>query len=428
MAVFEMSGIQFLCVRIFTVVWGLSKNMAVLSYLVLGGVGSVLGLYIGPKAVKKRGGGNTPLGVVHSLKILGSLSVVHLLGLLWGLVCLYGKMRSTRELNMKVQADTWGLMDIQLGDVWLWMTWASILAIWSTRNACLPTLAGINLDVMPHKMRSMQHCYVIGFASGPLVPGLLMPILSMMKGWEEDRVGGEDAAKALMSGMAFVLFANLADYFVLGRAFTAATEALDEQRDQALKELRKAFEMENIDRLERAVAFARRVELQTHNDGEAVLGMANQAIGEFKAAMRTSEPPVTGKMSKGSRESRQDAQSKAFQGALAVTGSRQELHKRVLDLQCEVAQLKAENEKLQETLDSDDYVAIEASVAKSSPPLEELVEESPGEDREVVARGDSSCMTSPNIQEVRGRRHADPQAASRGCLPCLGYGEEDLMD
>lgn len=195
---------------------------------------------------------------------------------------------------------------------------------------------------MPSNKRNMTPSYIVGYACGPTLPGLCMVLVSYVQGWDP-QLNYEDYRRELCVGLAFVLFVGLFDGWIVSCAVTAASRALVIHRETALKDLQEAFRTQDIERLERAILTARRVELQLMPDGEAVMGMANQTIGEYKAV---------------------GCSATAFQGALAVTGTRQELNDRVLSLEKEVAQLEAEHRELSMMLASR---AAEGQPASSAP-------------------------------------------------------------
>merc|ERR550532_1728403 len=122
---FEMSGIQFLWVRVFVEVWRLNKNWVTLMFLLVTGAGGGIGLALGPSYIDKHGGFNACPGVKRSLGILQKFSIVSAVAGVLGIGCLYGKLRSR-------DSGIWH----RFGDHWLWMTWGLVLVIWAVRNAC----------------------------------------------------------------------------------------------------------------------------------------------------------------------------------------------------------------------------------------------------------------------------------------------------
>merc|ERR1712151_905872 len=115
---FQMSGIQSLWVRVFVQIWDLNKNPVTFAFLVVSGLGGGIGLALGPRYIDRGGGFGTPFGVVKTLKFIGNVSIVAALAGAWGAACL------------------WGI-------------WAAVFLIWATRNACIPALFGIYVEVVP---------------------------------------------------------------------------------------------------------------------------------------------------------------------------------------------------------------------------------------------------------------------------------------
>merc|ERR1712129_460885 len=164
---FQMSGIQFLWVRVFVQIWDLNKNPVTFAFLVVSGLGGGIGLVLGPRYIDRGGGFGTPFGVVKTLKFIGNVSIVAALAGAWGAACLLGKLISEDQAASGV-------------DHWLWMIWAAVFLIWATRNACIPALFGIYVEVVPVQSRSFAAGLevtlhnILGYALGPLLPGLIM--------------------------------------------------------------------------------------------------------------------------------------------------------------------------------------------------------------------------------------------------------------
>mmetsp|Transcript_52225 Transcript_52225/g.167401 ORF Transcript_52225/g.167401 Transcript_52225/m.167401 type:complete len:647 (+) Transcript_52225:90-2030(+) len=315
-AMFQMSGIQFLWVRVFVDVWHLNKNWVTLMFLVVSGAGGGIGIALGPSYIDRRGGFSTPSGVRRSLRVLQRISIASAVAGIVGIGCLYGKLKSK-------DAGIWK----RFGDHWLWMTWGAILLIWAARSACIPALCGINVQAVPEHMRTFASGLeimlrnILGFACGPLLPGLIM---NWLEDWwshmQMQNDGGWQLPWQLCIGLAFVLCANVLDYFVLGTAAKAASKELVALRNAALQQIREAFKEESIHALERAVAFAKSVELHRQADGEAVVSMATEAIGAFHTVGR-----------------------EAFAPAAPLAASRADLERQVLELRQELARLREEN-------------------------------------------------------------------------------------
>merc|ERR1712178_118460 len=85
---FVTSGMQFTWIRIFTGVWHLNKNEAVLSFLVVIALGSVIGIYAGGQVqYTANASGNRYIafwsGRAHFISLLGAL--LAMAGMLWRL-------------------------------------------------------------------------------------------------------------------------------------------------------------------------------------------------------------------------------------------------------------------------------------------------------------------------------------------------------
>lgn len=171
------------------------------------------------------------------------------------------------------------------GDVWLWLSWFCIFLIYAAQNASIAALCGINLQVVPENMRSFASGTeitvrnILGYIGGPLFPSIVMTFNS---GWASGTIW------QLSVGLGFVYIVNLLGVAIVGRLRLAASLDLEQQRADAIQDLREAIQQEDVRRLERAVAVANRVELESwkHGDGKAVIGMANQLIGRCLAGER----------------------------------------------------------------------------------------------------------------------------------------------
>merc|ERR1712187_683455 len=120
--------------------------------------------------------------------------------------------------------------------------------------------------------------HVLGFICGPLLPSVVMSLNSgFNETWE------------LAVGMGFMFVVNFLGIILLGGARAAASKDLDRQCRVALSSLRAAFQSEDVTTLERAVVRAKVCNLQKWTDGEAVMGMANELIGQFHALQTQGE-------------------------------------------------------------------------------------------------------------------------------------------
>jgi len=264
---FQMSGIQFIWVRIFVEVWDLPKGFVTLMFLLVTGVGGGIGVAFGPAYIDRKGGFGTPPGVVSSLRALRSISMIAVAAGLIGAGCLYGKGKSDSENG------AWGEFG---GDHWLWLVWACIFAIWATYNATIAALCGINLEVVPGVYRTMGSGVemtlrnILGYAFGPLLPGLAM-----------DQIKGTSQTQ-LLWGLSLIFLVNVLGIFIMGRAGNAAVADLKRQQDDAVHQLQTALAQDEISVLQDAVKAGKRVEVQATANGAAIMGAVNEVIGSLR--------------------------------------------------------------------------------------------------------------------------------------------------
>lgn len=286
LCMFEVSGIQYLWTRAFTEIWlispdqGLSKNWVTAMFIIVTGFGGGVGIAFGPYFIDKYGGIHSPPSVLRSLRILWYYQLVSALAGLGGLLALYGKNHPWDYTS------PWG-------DVWLWLSWFCIFLIYAAQNASIAALCGINLQVVPERMRSFASGTeitirnILGYIGGPLLPSIVMTFNS---GWASGTIW------QLSVGLGFVYMVNVLGIVILGRLRLAGSLDLEQQRADAIQDLREAIQREDVQRLERAVAAANRVELENwkHGDGKAVIGMANQLIGRCLAGERVERAQGSG--------------------------------------------------------------------------------------------------------------------------------------
>jgi hypothetical protein len=334
---FVMSGIQFLWVRVFVEVWGLNKNFVTLMFLLVTGIGGGLGIAMGPAYIDKRGGFSRAPGTLISLQTVRSFSTIAAVGGICGAACLYGKMRSLDQGYLH-----------EWGDHWLWLMFAAVFLIWGAHNAMIPALCGINMEVVPHEMRTfasgmeMTMRNILGYASGPLLPGVFMDLAA----------SSLNSKGQLCLGLTVVLVGNVAAIWILVQAVGAARVALAEKQTAALHRLREAIRSEDVEEIRLKVIAAKSVDLHRRSDGEAVIGMANEVIGAYHAIG-----------------------SAAFAGSAAFTASRCELSKSLAGLEREVERLRTENTDLRKRLskaeasddDNFDHVGLLTQARRRSP-------------------------------------------------------------
>jgi len=236
-------------------------------FLLVTGVGGGIGVACGPAYIDRRGGFNTPPGVVTSLEALQYMCRLAAVAGLAGAACLYGKNKMDGNLS------DWG-------DHWLWLLWCCVFVIWAAHNGCIAALCGINIEVIPSETRTfaaggeMTVRNILGYAFGPLLPGFAMDIVGSEV---------EDNSKTqLCAGMGLVLVINALCIFLTKRAAECARRDLVIQQTSSMKELREALTLDERETLEQAVRNARRLNVQLTAGGEAVLGAANEAIGYLR--------------------------------------------------------------------------------------------------------------------------------------------------
>mmetsp|Transcript_82323 Transcript_82323/g.266549 ORF Transcript_82323/g.266549 Transcript_82323/m.266549 type:complete len:756 (+) Transcript_82323:102-2369(+) len=321
-AMFVMSGIQFLWVRVFVEVWDLDKNAVTLIFLLVTGIGGGIGIAVGPRRIDRLGGFGSAAGVVRSLQELRSFSVIAVFGGVVGIACLYGKLRGKDSGYLRA----WG-------DHWLWLLFIAVFFIWGALNASIPGLCGINMEVVPAFMRTFASGTeltirnILGYAFGPLLPGVIMDLAASSFKWSPE-TNEADKDWQLCIGLGFVLLGNFSMWWVLNRAVGAAMVALKDCQEDALGKLQKALQSEDIILLEAAVQVAKELDMHTSRDGEAVIGMANEAIGAFHQAGKA-----------------------VAKGSQAFTASREELKTSMTQLEDKVETFEMENAELRRQLD-----------------------------------------------------------------------------
>lgn len=309
---FEVAGIQYIWVRVFVQLWGLSKNYVTLMYLIVAGVGGGVGVAFGPAYIDRKGGYGTMPGIVRSLALLQQLAFGAAVSGALGTACLYGKLKSENT------SGGWG-------DAWLYFTWFLVGAIHALHNGSVAGLCGINVEVIAPEVRTFASGVeltvrnILGFACGPLLPGLVMQLIDNWEGWSRQEEPNNEKWQ-LYGALAFILVMNLSGIVILRRGKKAASRQLIAQQSDALDALREAFKAQDLGALERAVVRARVVELH-RTDGEAVLGVANQLIGACHAK-------------KGCLE-------EAFQHSVVFSSTPEQLQTRVIELEHELAKLRA---------------------------------------------------------------------------------------
>lgn len=318
---FVLSGIQFLWVRLFVEVWGLNKIVVTVMLLVVTGVGGVLGIVVGPLRIDRLGGFGNAADVLRSLQELRKFSLIAVLGGIVGIGCLYGKLRGKDAGYVRA----WG-------DHWLWFLFIAVFFICGALNASVPGLCGINMEVVSPRMRTFASGIeltvrnILGYVCGPLIPGVIMDVAASTFKWSPAEKQA-DKDWQLCLGLGVVLSGNLVVWWLLSRAVGAARVALQESQTAAMGQLQKALQSEDVVLLEAAVQHATGLHMHTTEDGGAVIGMANEAIGAFHQVGKA-----------------------VVKGSQAFTASREELSVSLVHLEDKVEILEMENEELRRRL------------------------------------------------------------------------------
>jgi MFS family permease len=280
LAMFEVSAIQYLFMRVFMEIWAvapgesLNQNWVTVMFLLVTGIGGGLGVAFGPWLVDRRGGFHKPAGVYRTLKLIAHFQAAAAVAGIGGVVCLYGKMHVPAS---KRYSGEWG-------DEWIWLIWGCIFFIYLAHNAGVAALCGISVQVIPESSRTfasgieMTFRNVLGFICAPVLPAMVMSLNS----------GANDPCWELSLGIGFVFLANCFGIGLVSQAIAAAREQLDNYRFDALQRLREAFQSEDVEALQRSVVLARHVDLSEwrHGTALATIDMANEAIGRFRAESR----------------------------------------------------------------------------------------------------------------------------------------------
>lgn len=166
---FAFSGIQFLWVRLFTEVWGLGKSSAVSGFLVVTGIGGVVGTSLGPKVIDHLGGFGDERSRQKSLKFISSMLFLASCG---AISCAVSVLAAA--LGAPGARGAGGLRGL------LCFAWLGLFVVFAAGNATLAGLTGTNASAVDEKMMSLgSGCTLtlqnlLGFAMGPLLPGAMM--------------------------------------------------------------------------------------------------------------------------------------------------------------------------------------------------------------------------------------------------------------
>lgn len=190
-AMFMTSGIQFLWVRLFGGLWGLAKGSVVAAFLGVTGIGGLLGVVVGPTVIDSCGGFQDQPGRVKTLSLIVGAASITCLG---AGVTAAGLELRLRSLEQGTAADG--------PDLALVLSLAGCFIIFAALNSTLAGLTGINVGSVPMQRRSLASGLTVslqnmlGYALGPLLPGLVMDRLSQYD------PSSMSAARALAGGLA----------------------------------------------------------------------------------------------------------------------------------------------------------------------------------------------------------------------------------
>jgi len=120
----------------------LDKNMVVTAFIFVTGVGSCVGVVLGPYLIDKYGGYSDDAGKYRSLVILVRMTLVGALAA--GLASFAVSWRMSSD---KVPVDT-------PSDLWLWIVWVSVAIIFAALSATIATHTAINIESASKEMRS----------------------------------------------------------------------------------------------------------------------------------------------------------------------------------------------------------------------------------------------------------------------------------
>lgn len=267
------NGVNFFWIRLFVDVFRINKNYVTIALIVVCGLGGGVGLGVGPAYIDRGGGYSTPQGVQNTLKAIRLFSSIAGLAGAFGCICLYGKI-------MYLQ---WGYT-ATWEDPWLWLIFLCIFFVWASLNGCMPGLCGVNVEVVPESMRTfatgfeMTFRNIVGKVVATIAPSILMEIIAYLT------AGNSLTSEIQLAwGMGFILFACLVQVLTIHYAFKASIKALKTKQDDALVQLREALNTEDVDGLEKALKYAKLVDLQNRTDCSGVLHVANQVLFDNQA-------------------------------------------------------------------------------------------------------------------------------------------------
>lgn len=231
---FQCSALQFYWFQVFSAkgTWAISQHFSTTMFLLVNLVFAGIGVGLGPSYFDSLGGYSTPEGIVTTLMAMRKVGLwAAVLGPL-AVVCIAGKIACGTDWGPFWSELGWA----NFGDPWLWFTWLFVGGIYATHNGCVAVCCGINVEVIPMPLRSFSSSTemtvrnIIGYAFGPLIPGVLMSIAGAALSWDpKDTVQN---GKLQYLGFSAILLVNLLVLVISSFAVSAA---------QARQPRRRAF-------------------------------------------------------------------------------------------------------------------------------------------------------------------------------------------
>jgi len=209
---FFNSGAQFIWTRMFVEgPWGLNKNYVVIAFLVVTGLGSAIGVLLGPSIVDRFGGYADDLGRYNSLKILRAFSFVAAIAATIAIFAVSMRMHLGKKRTMACP--------------WLWILWLAIMVVYMSVNGMVAALTAINCECTGLEVRafatgatvSIQN--LLGYAAGALLPGVEMDVVDGLC----RRFLGRNISSEAKLGNGFIFICTAP--FLLAASVTLASQA-----------------------------------------------------------------------------------------------------------------------------------------------------------------------------------------------------------
>lgn len=188
---FFISGCQYIWTRTFVMgPWRINKNYVVVSFLVVTGAGSGLGVSLGPYFVDRSGGYSTEVGKYRTLSLMLRFILVAAAFAAISVITIsnkhvyYSGENSFRMVSLCSDSSaTYFCSDSELADPLLWLLWLSHFITFMMLSATIATFAAINCESVQKSMQSFATgttvCAqnLLGYAAGSLMPGVVMDVV-----------------------------------------------------------------------------------------------------------------------------------------------------------------------------------------------------------------------------------------------------------